>query len=462
MDDVTRLLDGVHWPDGFALAAFAAVSDGRLDPPAVRRLDEFLRHVAARGSDPATPTASDWRTWGSLSQIERTCRALGAVAPAATQTARPVLRELRSAKWRQRQSAPSRRSAAGPARRVSFPETAWPRAWRRAVHRLRRRTTARQRNLVTADAGEVVSPKVLRSLTNTVAELARVAADADLGDAVSHELIDRWIAGLDARGVRAVTKAIRLKEVRIFAAEIGADPAVVDYVRGLAAAFAQEANRHRSRKEATVLALDAGLGEVFERARTCRQRAAEIPPWRDAALHARLDAALLGLSVNAPLRCGDLHRLRIGRELERTTEGWRLAIDQEKTGAPYEMRRLWPEVGEMLDCLVLGGRDELHLWPRLEALSGRALFAWDDNHAEPVDDGWPTKVWRRHLGVGAHTVRSLWATHYAEEAPAESWATSDLLGHGSGRTREAYEVRVRRQRGVGRTQELIEGLLEAT
>jgi len=345
---------------------------------------------------------------------------------------------------------------------VSLSEAAWPRAWRRAVHRLRRRAGARQLNLVTGDEGEVVSPKVLRSLTNTVAEFARVAADADLGEAVSHPLIDRWLAGLEARGVRAVTKAIRLKEVRIFAAEIGADAAVVDYVRALAAAFAREANGHRSRKAATFFALDFGLGEVFERARTCRQRAAEIPPWRDEALHARLDAALLGLSVAAPLRCGDLHRLRIGRELDRTTEGWRLAIDQEKTGTIYELRRLWPEVGEMLDCLVLGGRDESHLWPRLGALSGRALFAWDDDHAEPVDDGWPTQVWRRHLGVGVHIVRSLWATHYAEEAPAESWAASDLLGHRSGRAREAYEIRVRRQRGAVRTQELIEGLLDGT
>ena len=459
MDDLTEHLEGPHWPDGLALNAFAALADGRLDGPGLRRADRFLHHVALRNGDPSAPTAEDWRAWGSCSRIEKTCRVLEEIGPETTHAARPVLRELRRAKWRQ---AHPRRSgaAAGPARRVSLPETEWPRAWRRAVRRLRRGATARQRNIVSPDAGEVVSPKVLANLVNTVAELARVAADADLGEDISHALIDRWIARLDDRGVRDVTKAIRLKEIRVFAGELGADATVVEEVRRLATAFAQEANRHRTRKERRFLALDFGVGEVFERARACRLRAAEIPPWREEAVHARLDAALLGLSVNAPLRCGDLHRVRIGHELERTSEGWRFAIRQEKTGDSYEMRRLWPEVGEMLDAVVLGGRDETHLWTRLNVLEGRALFAWDDDHTEPVDEGWPTKVWRRHVGVGIHMVRSLWATHYADENPHESWAASDLLGHGSGRTREAYEVRVRRDRAVAQTQDLIEGLLK--
>ena len=46
----------------------------------------------------------------------------------------------------------------------------------------------------------------------------------------------------------------------------------------------------------------------------------------------RPEAAALALGVAAPLRIGDLHRLRVGNEIARDAGGWSLDLRTRKTG----------------------------------------------------------------------------------------------------------------------------------
>ena len=456
--NVDAMVGSAHWPDELALDAAELHRAGAIAESEVRLVDMFLRHLRARGAAIAEVAAADFQTFGSLSQIERLVRALGKLDPALARAARPALCDLRSARWARRKPPEDAPDVRQTARTLSLPDDAWPAAWRRAVERLRRRAASVRTNVVAAEDGAVHSAHVVGNLANTVGQLAALHREHDLGDRISLETVDLFVDAMARRQLRPATKALRLKELTIFAREVGADCDVERYVKPLINAFARETDRTRSRKEQTLLQLGLSLGDIFERARELHRLAAEAPSHHDTALHARLDAALIGLSVNAPLRCGDLHRLRVGVELVRDAEGWRLAVEQRKTGQSYRLDRLWDEVGGFLDALVLDGRDASALRERLAVLDGCGLFSVDDG-VTAVDVGWPTKVWRRHFGVGAHIVRSLWATYYAETDPTQAWMASALLGHRGACSRKAYEVEVRRTRAVAVTQAMIDGLL---
>jgi integrase len=227
-------------------------------------------------------------------------------------------------------------------------------------------------------------------------------------------------------------------------------------VRGLKNSFTLQASRTRKRKQERLLELDLRLGEIFVRAQELHGEGL-ASPHTAAGRWQRMDAALIALSVNAPLRCGDLHRLRIGRDVVRGAEGWSLATRQAKTGHPYCIDRLWTEVGVILDTLVLDGHPETALAERLRTRDGMPLFTQDGQ--TPADDQWPTKVWRRHFGIGAHIVRTLWASFYAENDPAQAWAASAMLGHSDPRSRKDYEVAVQRRKAACTGQGLMANLI---
>jgi integrase len=251
----------------------------------------------------------------------------------------------------------------------------------------------------------------------------------------------------------------RLKELLAFGRVIAAEAGVLDHVRTLKNGFVRQAAAGPKRKQEVIRERAPTLTEAYGRAEALHEAAAALPAHLVTAGRHRREAALLALSVNAPLRIADLHRLRLGVEIVRDAEGWRMSLRQSKTGVAYAQDRLWDLTGACLDALVLGGQPASWLGRQLDALEDSFLFSRDGGRT-PLAIAWPSQVWQRHFGVSEHIVRTLWATAFAErDAENAPWAAPALLGHGSGRSRKHYEVGVRRGSSVRAVQAAIEAML---
>jgi hypothetical protein len=193
----------------------------------------------------------------------------------------------------------------------------------------------------------------------------------------------------------------------------------------------------RKRKEEWMLTNDVGIGDVRVRAEELLDAAQAAPVASDLRARQTLDAACLALSIVAPRRIGDLHRIRIGKHLKRHADGWRLSILTAKTELAYDRTRLCPEVTPFLDAVILLDAPGGEFWAGYEArcAPSTALFSGDGGRTG-YDELSPTKVWIRHFEIGAHIIRSLWHQLMFECEDDEQYVALALCGHG-GRDRPA-------------------------
>lgn len=186
------------------------------------------------------------------------------------------------------------------------------------------------------------------------------------------------------------------------------------------------------------------------------------PPASTVRVDLTLDAAGLALSIVVPLRIGDLHRLGIGEHLKRNADGWSISILTDKTGALYERPRLWPELTPFLDAVILLTAPGGDFWAGYDARSApsSAIFSQDFGKTGCCEL-WPTKVWTRHFGIGAHIVRSLWHQMMYESEGDEQYIALALCAQGHGRTAMEYIMRGNRKRAVRRGRAKIRAARDA-
>jgi len=443
------------WPDELALDVLDLNREGNLSEAQIRLIDRWRRQLRAGGRDLQDATEDDWRAWGSNARMRALASALSALDPALARVARRPLTERQRAE-RGHTGDGGQCGPSGRTRTVSIPEDAWPSAWRRAIDRMRQR--AATDDLDDLDDGTPFSTNTLRATVKAVGQLARVVEEEDRTPVMTIDLVDAWIGRMAGRGVRHRSITTWLESAHRFGRALGADTDVLGYIRRKANAHDRRARRQRSRKEQTYLDLGLGIGDVFARARELHERAEAGPEHLVSTRRDRLEAALIALSVASPLRCGDFPDLRIGVDIERRAGSWSIDTVQAKTKQPYHVPELWSAVGEIIDALILDGRDPSALDVRVQARDGAHLFTWADDGSEPVADWWPSAVWKRHFGVGIHMIRSMWASHYIDHDPARSWAATAMLGHASPASRRPYEIRARRAAAVATAQDVLAAL----
>jgi hypothetical protein len=145
----------------------------------------------------------------------------------------------------------------------------------------------------------------------------------------------------------------------------------------------------------------------------------------------------------------------VGRSIPpRDDRQWSLRTVLSKTGSLYDPGAMWQELTPFLDALVLDGRPKTMLAERFRLLRGRPIFSFND--VTGCGRTWPTKVWRRHIGVGEHMVRALWHQLMHEEAADEQWIALALCGQSSPRTAEHYVVKGARIRAVRRARSTLQ------
>lgn len=158
------------------------------------------------------------------------------------------------------------------------------------------------------------------------------------------------------------------------------------------------------------------------------EEADSLPDWSAAAAEARATSAILAVCVNIPARTGDVALWILGQELIRSAWGtWELRWRQGKTGGWVTLGELWPEVAQVLDEHILGGRPPRLCQARYRELEGMNWLSFSE---KPYDGRWPSERVKNAIGVPLHDLRTLCADYLRLHDPVSApGIVATLLGH---------------------------------
>jgi hypothetical protein len=187
------------------------------------------------------------------------------------------------------------------------------------------------------------------------------------------------------------------------------------------------------------LAEQGGFMAIAETIARLRSDAEELPAWSAAADRLRRAAAILAVEINAYGRTGDVAAWRLGIDLVREPwGGWRLAWSQGKTSGDQDVGELWPEVSEVLDEFILGGRPRRYATLRYTELAG---CNWLTQAEKAFASRTPSQLVRETIGLPLHDLRTLIADLLRRVDPARARdLVRAILGHASTAAGEAYRA----------------------
>jgi hypothetical protein len=394
----------------------------RLEPGAAAVVGRFFTVLKERGEPIAAPSRCSFdAAAGSEATLATLLRTLQAHAPEVCLAAG---REARKAWY-------AKRPKAGPLRRrgrAPLPPTApeaWPVEWALLYPRLLAapiRETSRRRyvdsvNQLAAILPPDVEPDWSRYMSSALFEalVARGENPRTIGTYLD------GLIGLGLHGKVGDAKLAGLREMRSVAS-----------VR---------AGRTEKAKVGRIAALTerGGFQAIAETIGRRRSEAEGLPDWSAAAERLRRAAAILAVEINAYGRTGDVACWRLGIELVREPwSAWRLSWDQGKTREGQDVGELWPEVGEVLDELILGGRPRRYAGLRCEELMGRNWLT----HAEgEFAARHPSELVKEAIGVPLHDLRTLIADQLRRVDPSRARdLIASVLGHASTAAGEEYRA----------------------
>ncbi len=182
-----------------------------------------------------------------------------------------------------------------------------------------------------------------------------------------------------------------------------------------------------------------GFMVIAEAIARLRSDADGQPAWSAAAERLRRAAAILAVEINAFGRTGDVASWRLGVDLVREPWGaWKLGWEQAKTSRGQNVGELWPEVGEVLDELILGGRPRRYAGLRYQELIGRN---WLTQAEEAFAARHPSQLVNEAIGVPLHDLRTLIADLLRRIDPARARELiASMLGHASTASGDDYSA----------------------
>jgi len=399
-----------------------------LAPGAAAVVGRFFATMAEHGDAPNLPRSETFRAAAqSESTFRLLLRTLARHAPqVCTAEAAVVSREWYA---RRRSAATSRAPSRGAAPGARAPLVDWPAEWQAYLP-----------GLEAAPIKASSRARYIASLNRCAALLNEGAAAPQLGFVMASELAERLVNHPDPkRRVKPITAAGYLDAVVALGRHGGAPEASVRAVALVAEELRDQAAMMTKEKDARIASIMERGGFAFIAARIgqFRQEAAALPPHTAAWRRKMAKALVCALVMNKPLRRGDLVRLRIGREIVRDIDGrWRAEWAQEKTGFTTETGALWPEVCEILDEWILGGRPDRHIHFRYRELAGCHLLTLEKG---PANRRLPSDLTRAAIGLPSHDLRTLAADYLRRHDPARAAGIiSTHLGHATRKAGDAY------------------------
>lgn len=398
---------------------------GKLEAGAAAVTGRFFRIVAERREPIHAPSSQSFRE-AALSEFtfRLLLRTLAKYAPmVSTAAALPVKAEWVS----QRPKAePRAKSTACTAKRIDV--CSWPESWQEYYAGL-----ARAR----------IKPSSLARYRGSIHRCAQLVADgkasADLNFLNAYHLTDALREdrqkGGEGQALRPKTLANYIGALVVLGRYGGADPDALSGIRFLRDHLLDQADQGDKLKYGRLAEImdKGGFLYVAEEVGRLRADASSLPDHAADKVRALQAAALCAVSMNKPPRTGDVSHWRIGEEIVREVDGtWRLGWLQEKNKHETEAGDLWPEVGEILDDLILGGRPSRFIHIRYRELEGKNWMTFVE---QPPSRKWPSTMIRDALGIPSHDLRTL-AADYLRWHDPETAANviSTHLGH---KTRDA-------------------------
>ncbi|WP_417809111.1 hypothetical protein [Thioclava sp.] len=411
---------GVILRDAPAAVRRAMIDDApSLAPGAAHVMGRFWSAVRARKDNLSMPAADAYRdAAASESSFRCLLRALSVYAPhVSTAPAKLV-----SDEWYARRSKSAATTAPPVEKTVA---AAWPEAWllmKPGLDAARIKNSTRKRYLASIDRCATVVAENLAS-----AQFGFIAA-CDLSEAfVFHPDKDRrvkpvtaanYIEGLIALGTGGGVAEASLTAMRVVLRELR-DEATLG-----------EKNKY---ERLSSLMERGGFAHVAQKIGVLRERAHDLPAHSAARRRCMQQAVVCAVILDKPPRKGDAVVWRLGEQLVRETDGtWRAEWEQEKTGGATESGAIQPEICEILDEWILGGRPDRLIHHRYLELHGKN---WLTLEQDAPYRNLPTELTKAAIGVPSQDLRTLAADYMRRHDPTH--AADVIATHLGHRTREA-------------------------
>ncbi len=397
-----------------------------LEPGAAAVVGRFFKALTQRRESFDNPSQALFRTVAkSESTLATLLRALTTYAPEVATTAGRSLRR----EWYQKRPKPeviSARSAkpltAGP----NGPAT-WPIDWQLMFVGLQAAPRIKASSL----------KRYVASINRCAAALMMTEADGTLNfytgyclaeqfrdQGIKHRTIAGYLGGLVSLGKYGQAPEKALNGLRV----------VVQYHLDLGE-MEEKNKEERLRK----LMEKGGYDHVAAITGQLRDEIADMPAHAARTQLLRQTVALLAVHINKPVRTGDAANWVLGRDLIRHPDGvWELEWSQEKTMVETGAGRLWDEVSEILDELLLDGRPDRLIHLIYEQMQG---LNWLMHTAAPADRRVPRERIKSAIGVPSHDLRTLAADYLRRADPARAPGIIQThLGHSTLKAGESYRL----------------------
>lgn len=424
----------------------------------LRVLARFLAFADARGI--AVPTEADYLDFTADTASSRRLRslksALDRLLPG-NPAVHVVLAAAIEAKTPEGRASAKGKSRAVATRRVDVTEL--PEAWRTLLARMRLGSLPLH---VAAPAASRIN-----SMEETLREYAKVQQDAGAEVAITIEGVRRFEASRVAhaaarkdpayshQGNRPATRHTAVMRLRQFGEALELDPLLLAALRKHETLLRREIGTMVPLKFAKLDKLP-GLQATWETAARLLAESAEAAR-RQTRLRLLNEATVVALWTLLPLRLRD-GQLLWGRDVR--FDGARYLIDIETAKKNEPLRgRLHGVLLPFLDRLVLRGLDPIWLdemrdramaehLPLFSAVDGRQLAA-----------SYPSTVWRKHFGTGAHISRSRVHTELGQLGPEGVDAALALNAQRNARSKDSYQGAAVAEALKRRGQDMIDALL---
>ena len=435
------------------LAAFGEVALENL-----RVFAQFLAFIDARQI--TAPSVNDYLEFAADVASTRRLRSLK-VAIEAIQPGSPAAHVILAEAIKQKRS--PRASTAGskprpPAlRRV--PLSSLPLSWQTLLRNMRMG--------VMPEHKRVPALSVIDSMEDVLREYAKVQIDAGAVPKISIEGVRRLEASRAAhalqqkmlryedQGNRPATRHTAVMRIRQFAHALDLDPLLC------AALQAHEKNLRRA--SSTVVALKFSkldslptLAETWTLATRLLAQSTNAPR-RKTKLRLLNEAVILALWTLLPLRLRD-GQLRWGKDVTYDGSCYWVGIITAKQDKPLRVR-LHRVLIPFLDALVLRGINASYLDEMRDRAFATELPLFGSVDGRMLSSRYPSKVWRAHMGTGAHISRSRIHSELGQLGPDGVDAALALNAQRDESSRKFYQGRAvaaaQRQKG----QDMINGLL---
>lgn len=412
----------------------AAVRRAMLDPEvtlasgAAAVVGRFFRALKDLGDPFDNPTAQVFTTAAkSESTLATLLRALANYAPMVPTAAG---RDLRRAYYAQRPDntyAPGQARSAKPSSPPSAAPSSWPLEWQLMYLGLK--------------STPGLKPSSLKRHYASIDRCASILADTDADGTLTFYTAYCLAERFRELGIKHWTIAGYLGGLVSLGKHGGAQAAELNGVRMLVRYHLELADEVEKEKVSRIESLMEKGGFEFIAVTTgrLRDKLAETPGHVAQAHVLRQQIALLALHMNKPARTGDVSGWRLGKEFIRQADGtWELEWFQEKNGAETDAGRLWDEVSEILDLLILEGRPDRFVNLRYHELQGRNWLTLKD---EAPDRKLPSQRIKEAIGVPSHDLRTLSAEYLRAADPKRAPDIIQThLGHQTLKAGESYRI----------------------